>query len=97
MSLRPVLFAVLAGASLLGFANLALADNDELKCTEAEQSKWMSEDATKDLLMKQGFKEVKQVEVTEGRCYEVYAVDDKGENVEMYLDPTDGHLVAKED
>lgn len=97
MGLKPVLFAVLAGASLLGLGNLAFADNDELKCTDAEQSKWMGEDATKDMLMKQGFKEVKEVEVTEGSCYEVYAVDDKGENVELYLDPTDGHLVAKED
>ena len=97
MNLKAILFAVLAGTSLLGFGNPALADNDDLKCTSIEQSKWMSEDAAKDMLTKQGFKEVKEVEVTAGHCYEVYAVDGKGENVELYLDPTDGHVVAKED
>ena len=97
MRLKPILFAVLAGTSLAGFGSLAFADNDELKCTDADQAKWMSEDATKDMLMKQGFKEVKELEVTEGHCFEVYAVDDKGANVELYLDPTDGHVVDKED
>lgn len=94
---RPFLFAALAMASLGWFGLPAHADNEDLKCTDTEQSKWMGEDAAKDMLMKQGFKEVKEVEVTEGHCYEVYAVDDKGENVELYLDPTDGHVVDKED
>jgi hypothetical protein len=97
MRLKPILFAVLTSASLAGFGIPASADNDDLKCTDADQAKWMSEDATKEMLMKQGFKEVREVEVTKGHCYEVYAVDDKGENVELYLDPTDGHGVDKED
>ena len=97
MRLKPILFAVLTSASLAGFGTLASADNDELKCTDADQAKWMSEDAAKDMLMKQGFKEVKDVEVTDGHCYEVYGVDAKGEKVELYLDPTDGHVVDKED
>ena len=35
--------------------------------------------------------------MTDGHCYEVYAVDAKGEKVELYLDPTSGNVVAKED
>ncbi|MGH6892569.1 MAG: PepSY domain-containing protein [Dongiaceae bacterium] len=97
MAFKPALLVTLAAAGLVGFANLALADNDELKCTEAQRSSWMSKDATKDLLMKQGMKEVREIDVTDGHCYEVYAVDGKGENVELYLDPTSGKIVAKED
>jgi len=97
MAFKPAILAALAATSLVGFANLALADNEDLKCTQAQESSWMSQDATKDLLMKQGFKEVRDIEVTDGRCYEVYAVDAKGEKVELYLDPTSGNVVAKED
>jgi hypothetical protein len=93
-------FAVLAAVAVTGiaaFANMAAADNDELKCTSAAQSAWMSQDATKDLLKQQGYQEVRKIKVTEGNCYEVYAIDAKGEKVEVYLDPTSGSMVAKED
>jgi hypothetical protein len=75
----------------------AMADNDDLKCTAADQSTWMSEDATKEMLLKQGYKEVREIGVTDGHCYEVYGVDAQGEKVEVYLDPTSGAVVAKED
>lgn len=97
MGFKPAILAALAAAGLVGSANLALADNDELKCTEAQESSWMSQDATKDLLLKQGFKEVREIDVTDGHCYEVYAVDAKGEKVELYLDPTSGDVVEKGD
>lgn len=89
--------AVLAIAAWTGTSGTALADNDDLKCTDAAQSSWMSEDATKDLLLKQGYQEVREIEMTDGHCYEVYAVDAQGEKVEIYLDPTNGNVVAKED
>jgi hypothetical protein len=37
------------------------------------------------------------IKVTDGNCYEVYGIDAQGEKVEVYLDPTNGSLVAKED
>jgi hypothetical protein len=89
--------AALAIAAWAGMSGAALADNDELKCTTAAEASWMSEDATKDLLLKQGYKEVREIEVTDGRCYEVYAVDAQDDKVELYLDPTNGNVVAKED
>lgn len=96
VSLLPA--AVIAVAAVLGgTAVTAVADNDDLKCTEAAQSSWMSEEATKDALLKQGYKEVREIEMTDGHCYEVYAVDSNDEDVELYLDPTNGNVVAKED
>jgi hypothetical protein len=44
-----------------------------------------------------GLPGVRKIKVTEGNCYEVYAIDAQGDKVEVYLDPTNGSLVAKED
>jgi len=97
MTFKTAILATVATAGIAGFANLAAADNDALKCTSAAQSAWMSQDATKDLLKQQGYQDVRTIKVTEGNCYEVYAIDAQGEKVEVYLDPTNGSLVAKED
>ena len=97
MNLRSALLASFVAAGIAGFASLASVDNDELKCTSAAQSSWMSEDATKDLLKQHGYQEVRKIEVTKGNCYEVYGIDAQGEQVEVYLDPTNGNLIAKED
>ena len=97
MMFKTAILAIVATAGIAGFASLAAADNDELKCTSAAQSAWMSQDATKDLLKQQGYQDVRKIKVTEGNCYEVYAIDAQGEKVEVYLDPTNGSLVAKED
>ena len=97
MTLKFAVLAAVAATGITAFANMAAADNDELKCTSAAQSAWMSEDATKDLLKQQGYQEVRKIKVTEGNCYEVYGIDAKGDKVEVYLDPTNGNLVAKED
>ena len=93
----PAAFIALTTAAWIGTSETVLADNDDLKCTEAEQASWMSEDATKDFLLKQGYKDVRDIEMTDGHCYEVYAVDSNDEDVELYLDPTNGNVVAKED
>ena len=97
MTLRFAVLATMAATGIAAFAGVAAADNDELKCTSAAQSAWMSEDATKDLLKQQGYQEVRKIKVTEGNCYEVYGIDAQGEKVEVYLDPTNGSVVAKED
>jgi hypothetical protein len=97
MKLRFAVLAAMAATGIAAFANMAAADNDELKCTSAAQSAWMSQDATKDFLKKQGYQDVRKIKVTDGNCYEVYAIDAKGEKVEVYLDPTNGNLVAQED
>jgi hypothetical protein len=97
MALKCAILGSIAVVGIAGFASLASADNDDLKCTTAEKSSWMSEDATKDLLKQQGYKDVRDIEVTDGNCYEVYAIDAQDEKVEIYLDPTNGKLISKED
>ncbi len=97
MTVRVAVLATMTAVGMAAFANMAAAGNDDLKCTDAAQSAWMSQDATKDLLKQQGYQEVRKIAVTKGNCYEVYAVDAQGDKVEVYLDPTDGSLVGKED
>lgn len=97
MTVRVAVAAAMTAIGMAAFANMAAADNDSLKCTDTAQSAWMSQDATKDLLKQQGYQEVRKIQVTEGNCYEVYAIDAQGDKVEVYLDPTDGSLVGKED
>lgn len=71
------------------------ADNDELYCT-ASKLNWLSRVSIIDLLLTQGYKEVHAIEITDGNCYEVYAIDGQGENVVLRLDPMDGHVVTEE-
>jgi hypothetical protein len=97
MTGRVAVLATMAAIGMAAFASMAAADNNDLKCTDAAQAGWMSQGATKDLLKQQGYQEVRKIEVTEGNCYEVYAIDAQGDKVEVYLDPTDGSLVGKED
>jgi hypothetical protein len=97
MTVKFAILGSIVAAGVVGFSALASADNDELKCTSAAQSSWMSQDATKDLLKQQGYREVRKIKVTEGNCYEAYGIDAQGNKVEVYLDPTNGSLVAKED
>lgn len=97
MALKCAILGSIAVVGIAGFASLASADNDALKCTTAEKSSWMGEDATKDLLKQQGYQDVRDIEATEGNCYEIYAIDAQGEKVEIYLDPTNGKLISKED
>ena len=52
MGLRPVVFAALATAGVAGLSCVATANNDQLNCTRAPKTNWMSQTATKDLLIK---------------------------------------------
>src|SRR5262245_10003481 len=62
---RVAVLATMTAIGMAAFANLAAADNDDLKCTDAAQAGWMSQDATKDFLKQQGYQEVRKIEVTE--------------------------------
>lgn len=63
------------------------------QCTTAPQSEWMSEAAMKQKVLDQGYT-IKVFKVT-GSCYEIYGKDKNGKNVEIYFDPTDGHIVKQ--
>ena len=84
------------------FATLVLAGSAALfslgafaapVCTKAPQSQWMPQQALKDRLVKEGYTIDKFL--ISGTCYEIYGKDKAGKMVEIYFDPTDGHIVKE--
>ena len=54
-------------------------------CNSGPQSGWQSQDALKTKLTGEGWK-IRRIKV-DGGCYEVYAINAKGERVESYFHP----------
>lgn len=63
------------------------------QCTTAPRAQWMTEAAMRQKVLDQGYT-IKVMQVT-GNCYEIYGKDSASKNVEIYFDPTDGHIVKK--
>ncbi len=63
-------------------------------CTDAQKDKWMNEKDFKEMLVKKGYtiEKFKQP----GTCFEIYGKNSKGQNVEVYFDPTNGNIVKEE-
>lgn len=87
--MKKIATLVLAGSATL-FSLGALAAPP---CTNAPQSQWMPQQALKDRLVKQGYTIDKFL--ISGTCYEIYGKDKAGKLVEIYFDPTDGHIVKQ--
>ena len=54
-------------------------------CNSGPQSGWQSEDSLKKKLMDQGW-QIRRVKI-DGGCYEVYAMNERGQRVESYFHP----------
>ena len=54
-------------------------------CNSGAQSGWQTEDALKKKLTDQGWT-IRRVKI-DGGCYEVYALNEKGQRVETYFHP----------
>lgn len=54
-------------------------------CNSGPQSDWKSEDTLKQMLTGRGW-QVRRIKI-DGGCYEVYAVNEKGQRVESYFHP----------
>lgn len=85
---------VLAAALLSAFAAGAVRAEDEGKGCDVPKDKWMTEDAMKEKAKAMGL-DVRQVKVENG-CYEVYAIDAKGNKVEQIFNPATGEQVGSE-
>ena len=74
---------IAAGAAILTFlaAGTALASE---RC-DVPESEWQSSEALEQKLSDDGW-EVKRIK-TENGCYEAYAIDDQGRQVEAYFNP----------
>lgn len=56
-----------------------------MTCKSGPKSSWKSQDELRGKLTAQGWR-VRRIKV-DGGCYEVYAVNDKGQRVESYFHP----------
>ncbi len=74
----------------------ATADSANLRCTEADESTWLPAAAIKKMLQEHGFADIGAVKADDGNCYVVQATDQTGAKKTLYLDPTDGALMAME-
>ncbi len=86
-------FLILTTTSMvLAFASPVMAsDNDYCGNTSGE---WMSRDAVKSIMIENGY-DVRRIKQDDG-CYEIYAIDKKGDRVEVYINPVTGKIVKTE-
>ena len=91
---RIVSAAVITLVAIAGGSGNALADNDDLVCTKAPESAWMSLDEIKEQLTEAGY-EVRQVKAEE-HCAEAYVITPEHEKAELYIDPTTGDIVNQD-
>jgi peptidase YpeB-like protein len=83
--------------ALLGNLSLAaLAHAAGLQCTTADKSTWLKPAEVKKMLEQHGFANVGAIKPSDGNCYVVQATDNTGAKKTLYLDPTDGALMAME-
>lgn len=85
----------LLGIVLLGLVATATQAAD-LHCTDADKSTWLPAAEVQKMLQQHGFTGVGAVKVSDGNCYVVKATDQSGAKKTLYLDPTDGALMAVE-
>lgn len=87
-SLKP---SVWAATSIAAVVTIALTASGAAMatglatCDSGSEDTWQSKDVLEQRLTDEGW-DVRKIEV-DGGCYEVYALDDKGERVEAYFHP----------
>ena len=70
---------------VLGMVIPASAFATGLATCDEPESEWQSQDVLQKQLEEKGWK-IRRIKV-DGGCYEVYAMNDKGERVEAYFNP----------
>ena len=89
--MKRVLLGML-GVGLLS----AVSHAADLHCTDADKSTWLPAADVQTMLQQHGFADIGAVKVSSGNCYVVEATDQSGAKKTLYLDPTDGALMAVE-
>ena len=79
-----------ASVITLAIATPAFASGDDVNCG-ATDGTWMSTQDAKTIIVDMGY-EVRRVKREDG-CYEVYAIDNNGDKVEIYMNPVTGDIV----
>jgi hypothetical protein len=86
-------FALGLLSGLMIAANVQAADP---QCTTADKSSWRSPAAIKKMLEQHGFTRIGAITANDRNCYVVQALDNTGAKRTLYLNPTDGALMAME-
>ena len=85
---------IFAAAVLVALSTGIARAEDSHSCGNIAQDKWMSKDALKAKATAMGY-DVRKIKV-EGGCYEVYAIDAKGNKVESLFNPETGEMLGNE-
>jgi hypothetical protein len=67
-----------------------------IQCTTADKSAWLPPAKVRAMLEQHGFTKVSAPKPSDGNCYVVQATDNSGAKKTLYLNPTDGALMAME-
>jgi hypothetical protein len=86
----------LAAAILVILSIMPAAHAAGVQCTSADKSAWLSPGKVKAMLEQHGFTGVGTPKPSDGNCYVVQATDNSGAKKTLYLNPTDGALMAME-
>ncbi len=78
--------------AMLGIASSAQAGRLDRPCTDAPRARWLSVEALKGKVEALGYK-VQAVKL-KNACGELYTLDKNGKRSELFVDPTDGHIVS---
>jgi hypothetical protein len=89
--MRTVAAALFISLAIAPFAHAA-----GIQCTTADKSTWVGPAKVKAMLEQHGFTNVGAPKPNDGNCYVVQATDNTGATKTLYLDPTDGALMAME-
>ena len=85
--------AVIAAAIAIASGHAALAGSLDRPCTAASRDQWLTLEQLKAKAEAQGYK-ISKAKMKD-TCAEIYALDANGARTELFLDPTDGAIVAK--
>ena len=83
-------------ALLVSYSIAPLAQAAGVQCTSADKAAWLPPAKVKAMLEQHGFTNVGAPKPNESNCYVVQATDNTGAKKTLYLDPTDGALMAME-
>jgi hypothetical protein len=90
--MRKIAIVTIA-ATLLGFAATAHAGSLGRPCTAAPQSQWLSINELQAKVEALGYK-VRKAKLKKA-CGELYTLDKNGQQVELFVDPTNGKIVGQ--
>ena len=83
--LKKIMTSVAAAAALASLTSGSAVATGLATCDSGPPEKWQAQEKLSATLTEKGW-QVRNIKV-DGGCYEVYAIDEKGERIEAYFHP----------